>query len=215
MLKAISFDLDDTLAETNFEEAVWFDEIPKLYSKKFKIPFEEARKIVLLEYEQVGDARVEWYEVAYWFEKFGFEEDYKKIMSDLKGTIKLFPDTIPALKKLKQKFPLYVVSNASRDFIDFKIKIDGLESYFSKVFSMTSDYKKPKAKDTFLRVCGELDLKPSELLHVGDNYDFDYAIPKSAGINAVFLNRKNKDVKEGVLQAGNLKEFEEIVSSLK
>src|SRR3989338_9733409 len=102
MIKVISFDLDGTLAEEEFDTIIWFEEIPKLYAKKYKIPIKKAKKFVFAEYNKFRhDHR--WADVGFWFEHFELE-NWQKLLDDLKHKIRLFPDTIPVLKELNKKY---------------------------------------------------------------------------------------------------------------
>jgi len=38
----------------------------------------------------------------------------------------------------------------------------------------------------------KLKIKPEELVHVGDNREFDYRSPKKIGIKSIYLNRDKK-----------------------
>ncbi|MFH1750930.1 MAG: HAD family hydrolase, partial [Candidatus Micrarchaeota archaeon] len=136
----ISFDLDGTLADLNFEKAVWLTEIPRLFAKKNNLDFETAKKAVFSAYEYVGDRDAKWYDIKFWFSELGLEGDYNSLLEGSSHLIKLYPDTVPALERLGKGYDLVVISNATRDFIDFKLKVDDLEKYFSRVFSTTSDF---------------------------------------------------------------------------
>src|SRR5512136_1974746 len=68
MKKVISFDLDGTLVNARYGDMVWNHGIPFEYSKKFNIPFHEAKTIIRGYYESVGDGDLLWYEIDYWLE---------------------------------------------------------------------------------------------------------------------------------------------------
>ena len=59
----ISFDMDGTIIDMNFDEFLWREEIPKLYAKKNGLSLEEAKKVVFKEYFDVGDEDLRWYDV--------------------------------------------------------------------------------------------------------------------------------------------------------
>ena len=64
--RLISFDLDGTLTDANFVESVWLEGIPKLYSNKKGVTFNDARKAVKKEYDKVGNEKLKWYDINYW-----------------------------------------------------------------------------------------------------------------------------------------------------
>ena len=49
--------------------------------------------------------------------------------------------------------------------------------------------KTKSSGELFEYVCSKLNLQPSEILHIGDNYNSDYEIPKKIGLNAAFFPR--------------------------
>ena len=134
-------------------------------------------------------------------------------MRDLRGKIKLYKDTIPVLRKLKKRFKLIVISNASRDFLDLKLETEGLENLFFRVFSSTSDFGKvKKTPDVYLHVCKKLGVLPSQIIHIGDNHSFDYLVPKKAGIVSFCLKRNGK--RSGKNCVRSLSEFEKKIFKL-
>src|SRR4030066_912108 len=70
-VKIVSFDAEGTLVTADFSYAVWFEAIPERYAERNGIDFEMARKVIEEEYRKVGDQKLEWYDVRYWFDKLG------------------------------------------------------------------------------------------------------------------------------------------------
>lgn len=206
-LKVVSFDLDDTLADKNFDDALWHREIPKLYAAKRGLPFEEALAFCEAAYDAESDKSIHWYDINYWLGEFGLVGEKQKLIAELRPLVRLFPDALPCLARLEAAgCRLAIVSNATREFMAFKLEADGLGSHFGDVFSMTSDFKIVK-KDAaaFLGICGRLNAQPSQVWHVGDHYKFDYEVPRSVGINAFYLDRKKE--KKGEFVVHDLNEF--------
>jgi len=206
LIKVVSFDLDGTLADLNFEEAVWFKGIPALYAKQHGIPFKKALAEVSAEYSKVSPLEVEWYDVNYWFRRLGLKGSPRRVLSAARHNIKLYPDTLPALRRLKKKFRLAIVSNATRDFIGFKLKADGLGGYFSEVFSAPSDFGLVKGNaGVFEEACRRLMVRPAEMVHVGDQYAFDVLAARKAGVKAFLLDRRG--MRKDRYVVGDLLEF--------
>jgi HAD superfamily hydrolase (TIGR01549 family) len=206
MIKVVSFDFDGTLADENFDKLLWYDEIPKLYAKKFKLSFEDAKKKVSSEYEKaVGHHS--WTDVGFWFDKFGLG-DYNQALDDLKHHIKLFPDTLPVLTKLNKKFRLVMVTNAEKKILDLKLKVDGVDQFFSDIFSAPTDFKKLKKDESvYKEILKRLNIKPDEMVHIGDSWESDYLVPKRVGINSFFLDREG--IRQGENVVHSLIEFKE------
>ena len=202
-IKYISFDMDDTLFEEDYDKFIWYVEIPQLYARKHKISFEKAIELVMKDYFSSPILeRGEWYSVKFWFEHFGFEEDYREIMQKYAHHVRMFDDVIPALTELKKSHKLMLVTNASREFIEVKLMANGLDKYFDKVFSATSDFARGKrATNVFKRILQLIHAEPGEVVHVGDSREFDYEKPRSIGIKAILIDRKGKEKGEDVIHS--------------
>ncbi|RLE51766.1 MAG: hypothetical protein DRJ20_01500 [Candidatus Methanomethylicota archaeon] len=127
---------------------------------------------------------------------------------------KAYPDAEPTLKKLKQKekYKLIVISNASSQRnVEIYLENLGLKHYFDLIIvSGTIGYEKPDPK-IFHAAAEMLDVKPEEMLHVGDDYEADYLGAISAGLKGVLIDRK--DVHKGK-QCTRIKELTELIGLL-
>jgi len=200
----ISFDLDGTLVDyTQFDMLFWYEEVPKLYAIKHKLSFEEAKKQVIAEYDRVGSSNINWYNPSFWFKHFSFLVSHKKIIGDMKKNIVLFNDVIPALSRLKKNNTLIILTHSSHEFNEFKLEAEGLKGMFSKIISTTSDlHVTKKSEKVYQMISDEFGISPKEIIHIGDDYEFDYQAPRRIGIRAFYLDRSGK------------KKGEDIVSSL-
>ncbi|MFH1107529.1 MAG: HAD family hydrolase [Candidatus Micrarchaeota archaeon] len=206
----VSFDLDGTLADMNFEEAVWFKGIPKLYALQKRVPFRRALAEVGAEYSKLSSLDVRWYDIRYWFGRLGLEGDTSGLLRAARHEIRLFPDTLPSLRRLGRRFPLIIISNATRDFVDLKLEVDGLGGHFSRTFSGPSDFGCVKGSAGFYaKVCRRLKLRPSDIAHVGDNYEFDFLAAREAGVEAYYLRRTGK--RTGGRTVRSLKQFADLL----
>ncbi|MBS7657887.1 MAG: HAD family hydrolase [Candidatus Bathyarchaeia archaeon] len=192
-ITVVSFDVDGTLINYDFVNSVWFEEIPKLVAEKEGISFNEALKKVKAMYNEVTEEKIEWYDIKYWISKFELKTDWKEILEKVKWKIKVYPDVIPTLEKLSKKYTLIINSNSPREFLDLELKETGLTRFFFKIFSSTSDFNQVrKSEDYYKKICFILNVKPENMLHIGDNWKFDFEIPSKIGINALFLDRGKK-----------------------
>lgn len=173
----------------DFSYAVWFEAIPQIYGQKYGVSYEEARRIVEAEYERVGDQRLEWYDVGYWFDYLGLGTP-APVLKDCEVRVCYYPEVFEVLETLSQKYELIVASGSSREFLSHLLK--DVESYFTKVFSSISDYKQLKTRDFYLEVCQKLRIFPHQIVHVGDNRQFDFDIPQQIGIKAFHLDRRGQ-----------------------
>jgi HAD superfamily hydrolase (TIGR01549 family) len=213
MIKIISFDLDSTLIKRTFADGVWLEGLPKIYAEEKNVNFQEARQHLLKEYDEITDKRIEWYDISYWFTRFNLEHSWKKLLENYRHVIEPYPETEDVLKKLHKKYDLIIISNAKKEFIDIELDESRLKKYFTHVFSSTSDFHKvKKIAEFYLMICDKLNIKPSEMAHVGDHKEFDYQVPKKVGIQSFYLDRDRTS--NGKFVVYNLEEFEERISRL-
>lgn len=210
-VRVVSFDLEGTLVDMAFSEKVWNEGLPRLYAQEANLDFEEARRIVLGEYARVGEDHVEWYDIVYWFRRFGLLGDPKRLLESYRSFIRLFPESIQVLKALSRRFQLVLTTNSNPLFI--RVLANDVAQYFSRVFSVTSEFGLLKRNsETYKLICLNMGVKPSEVAHVGDRLLDDYESPRGIGIRAYLLNRAG----EGCLAPGEftVKSLEEFADRL-
>lgn len=190
MPEVISFDMDGTLVSPRYVDRVWMEGIPELYAKRHGVELDNAKEIVIGEYLKIGSDRLEWYDLGYWLEKFDLKIDKYELLEMYRSEIEVYPEVEEVLDSLRDAgYELVVTSNAAREFIE--MELDGLMDRFSRVFSVTSDFRDvKKSPRSYILVCRALGRKPLEVLHIGDHYVYDYEAPIEAGLDALFLDRK-------------------------
>ena len=188
-VKLVSFDAEGTLVTPDFSYAVWFEAIPERYAERNGIDFELARKVIEEEYRQLGDQRLEWYDVRYWFEKLGLGTP-DQVMQRCVSKVRYYPEVKEVLASLSGRYKLVVASGSTRDFLHHLLQ--DIEPYFTRIFSSLTDYKQLKTSEFYLKMCQAMGVKPSQVVHVGDNWQFDFVAPKEAGIQSFYLDRKRQ-----------------------
>lgn len=209
--RLISFDLDGTLVDFTYSSLVWEVGVPQLYAQKNAITLSEATTIVTTEYERTGDVSLEWYDIAYWFKRFDLPGTGQRLMEKHRKKVRLYPEAKEILGVLRQRYELIVISNAAREFIDMEVTETGIEDYFSRIFSATSDFEQVKKTPQFYkRICDTMGVLPTEMIHVGDHYEFDYRAPRELGVEAYFLDRNGSEA-SGNHTVKDLKAFVSLV----
>lgn len=125
-----------------------------------------------------------------------------EVFINARQEVVLFDETIAMLDSLKSH-PMHLIAisngNADPDRI-------GLSGYFSHRYNPTSvGYAKPDPR-MYESVCNELDILPSQLIHIGDCLDNDVKAAQEAGCHAIWFNRLNHDG-DHALQINNLNEL--------
>jgi len=208
MIRVISLDMDGTLMKSRFVDKVWMEGMPMLYAEKNGIDFASARELVIGEYMKIGSDRLEWYDLAYWIDKFGLPIGKEDLLQMYEDEIEPYPEVQEALDMLSENYELIVTSNAAREFIE--IELEGLEDYFQETFSATSDFMEVKKSPLIYgAVCAHMAVKPFEMLHIGDHYHYDYESPLQAGLEALFLDRRGERIGREVV--GDLREAVELI----
>lgn len=191
MIKVVSFDIDGTLMDFNYNIAFWDEAIPNLYSKRHGVSLGEAKKIFSKDAEKMGQNDVRWYQPSFWFKKYDIG-DHKALMRDLKHHINLYPDSIPTLKMLNKNFKIIAITGNNKEFMEIKLEAENLGKFFSKCYSVTDDFGGVKSPKVFREISKNLGVMPEDVVHVGDDPEFDYIKPRSVGINAFLVERRDK-----------------------
>ena len=205
--KLISFDLDGTLVDPTYTKWVWEIGIPQLYAQKNKLTVSEAIAMVTNEYKQIGDTSLAWYDIKFWFKEFNLPGNWQDLMKKYREKIRLYPEVKEVLTRLRQHYDLIITSNAAREFVEMEVEKTGIKGYFTRIFSATSDFQQVKKTPQFYKeICRIIGVAPSQTIHVGDHYEFDYLAPRQLGINAYYLDRNGTDPKNNFILK-NLKDF--------
>ncbi len=186
-IKVISFDVDGTLVTPDFSYAVWFEGIPALYARRHNVSLVEARQLVDREYRQIGEWSIEWYDIKYWFKRFGLGNRYKKVLDDYSQRVSCYPEVPQALSTLRKRYKLIVISSSTKELLPYLLS--GIKGHFDKVYSTVSDFSQVKTPESYLEICRLMNIAPDEMAHVGDLWDADYVAPTKAGIRAFHLDR--------------------------
>jgi HAD superfamily hydrolase (TIGR01549 family) len=209
-IKIISFDVEGTLVTTDFSYSIWFEAIPKRYAERHGITFEQAQKAVMAEYEKVGDQKVEWYDIRYWCQKFDLG-NYEHVMEGCQSKVQYYPEVRDILSTLGTQYKLTAASGSPREFLHHLLR--DIKPYFHQVFSSISDYRHIKTNDFYLKMSQALNIPPQQILHIGDNWQFDVVAARETGIHALYLDRKGQGNHQGSLT--DLEQLKDYLTALK
>ena len=130
-------------------------------------------------------------------QRFGCNENVEKISEGLFrywAKPPIFDDTLPFLEKIK--LPTCIVSNIDRADLASAVCHHGIKA-ISIVTSEDVRSYKPRP-EIFLRALELINVRPEEVLHIGDSLSSDIAGAKGLGINTCWLNRNRKNNSSGL-----------------
>jgi HAD superfamily hydrolase (TIGR01549 family) len=198
----ISFDAEGTVVTPDFSQAIWHEAIPALYAQKQGLDFSQAKRRIVEEYGRIGDQRLEWYDIEYWFRYLDLGSSEPVIQSCL-AKIAYYPEVTKVLSSLAGEYTLIVASGTPLELLQLLLR--DVEPYFFRIFSSVSHYGKLKNSDFYLSICEEMDVEPSKVTHVGDSWQFDFLNARQAGINALYLDRSGGNHQEYLSDLTQLK----------
>jgi len=200
-VKVVSFDLDGTLVHRDYVDYFWLELVPRLYAEERGMSVEEAKRVVLASYEEVGPRDIRWYLPSYWFHRFGISEHLDYALREAARRVRLCEDAAEVIEALRGSYELVISTSAPRVFIEVVMsRVPLLRESFTRVFSSTSDYGLPgKPVEFFANVIRELGVEPCEVLHAGDDEEFDYENPSKLGIKAYLVDRERGRDLRGLL----------------
>ena len=194
-IELISFDAEGTVVTPDFSQAIWHEAIPALYAQKKGFDLAQAKNCIYEEYDKIGDQRLEWYDIEYWFSYLGLGSSEPAIQSCL-GQIAYYPEVTEVLSSLASEYKLIVASGTPLELLHCLLR--DIKPYFVRIFSSISHYKQLKSPDFYLKICEEMGVKPGQVIHVGDNKQFDFLHARQVGINALYLDRSSRDHQESI-----------------
>jgi putative hydrolase of the HAD superfamily len=187
----IAFDLNDTLSPLRFDKMLWNEKIPVLFSRKYHLSLEEAKKRVYAEYYRaLYIERVKnWTDIEMWFARLGLD-DWKGLLDEMKQDVYLYDDVRSTIEALSRRYKLVVFANTEIKFIELKLEATGIRRYFTHLVSTTSTLKiSEKRSEAYSQLLLRLKLKPEQLVCVGDDAHGDYEVPSNLGIRSFLLDR--------------------------
>ncbi|MBW4428234.1 MAG: haloacid dehalogenase type II [Nostoc desertorum CM1-VF14] len=99
-----------------------------------------------------------------------------------------FPDTVEALRVLKQNFKLVIISNVDDDLFAFSAK--HLEIKFDEIITAEQAKSYKPSLNNFRLAIERIDLPLDQILHVAASVYHDIVTAKSLGLSTVWVNRR-------------------------
>ena len=198
-IKAISFDLDDTL----------YDNMPFIYAAE-----EALNDFIKAKYPQLAVlTKPQWQFIRYdvlkrrpslkndisTFRKEVLSDGFKAVNFDnakIAGAVdkcysffyekrsdfKVSESVITVLKKLSSHFPLAAITNGNVNCATI-----GIEPFFDVIIHASTDYPMKPSPPIFFKAARDLGLSPQQILHVGDDLHKDIYGARMAGFQTAWL----------------------------
>jgi len=135
--------------------------------------------------------------------------DYRRTM-DYSAFIKLLkvdPDLVPLLKKVRPKLKTAIATNRS-DTMDRLLTEFGLTEYFDLVVTSLDVYNPKPHPESVNKILSYFDITPEEACYIGDS-DVDRETSERAGV--LFVAYRNEELKA----AHHVSHFDELIPILK
>jgi putative hydrolase of the HAD superfamily len=109
------------------------------------------------------------------------------------GVWELYPEVVDVLEKLRPRFQLAVISNFDGR-LRFILEHLGISKYFAYVFVSSEIGADKPDPEIFRRALKFIDLKPNDVLHVGDDSKRDWKAAAEAGLPVFKLDRQRNSL---------------------
>ncbi|WP_440054674.1 HAD-IA family hydrolase [Pseudoalteromonas sp. T1lg65] len=197
-IKAISFDLDDTLYDNR---PVIIAAVAAMNNHLLKHPAWQSqgeafwsfcRNTVATQQPNLCEDVTKWRQHAllFGFQQLGFDDrqsqqfakEAYQAFAEARSHIVVTDDVIALLGKLRQRYKLVALTNGNVEVEKFN-----LAGQFDLVLKAGIDGRAKPHPEMYHRACQQLQLAPEQLLHVGDSLDTDVQGAHRAGCASVWL----------------------------
>jgi putative hydrolase of the HAD superfamily len=111
------------------------------------------------------------------------------------GVWELYPEVPDVLKQLQPRFQLAVISNFDGR-LRFILQHLGISKFFTHVFISSEIGADKPDSEIFRRALKLINLKPNEVLHVGDDPERDWEAASTAGLLIFRLDRPKNSLRD-------------------
>ncbi|MBI5398040.1 HAD family hydrolase [Candidatus Woesearchaeota archaeon] len=191
MIRFVSFDLYNCLVDLRLDEKIWDLAIPSFYARERNVPFDKAYERVSREYALHGKDDPAFRDVEYWFRHLKLKSDWRSVFDEVNDNAItfVFDDVRRTLPSLQKRYSLVVFTAEKKEYAVKKLEITKLRPYFTEVFSTHEFGDRAKSAQGFMWLSKKLKCDPSEVVHVGDDRRFDYALPREVGMRSFLVDR--------------------------
>ncbi len=217
MVKAVVFDLDDTLIDWRAAHERYCRQMLSDYAPNLADAQREDALLWLM--RLAGDGNVplsSWIPAAR--ERLGIAKPYEELLHE---RTRVFPEyTLPrpdmreVLGELSARYPLGLITNGEGRVQRRKIAVAGIESFFSSIWvSGEVGIAKPD-KRIFILCMAAMGIRPQDAVYVGDNIRNDVRGALAAGMRAVHFKVPAYESCDGAPKIASLGELPALIKSM-
>jgi putative hydrolase of the HAD superfamily len=188
-MKAIIFDLDNTLYNVEQYYLGAFKGIAEYLSKKYNLSKQEIYNRLVNLWREKTSMYPRLFDNLLDFFNLGNElETAIKIFNNYDGELKPYPDVIPTLKELKKRdYRIGIITDGNVERQKRKLKLLGVDGFFDViVFTKELNNAKP-SEIPFQEAINKLKINPQKSFYIGDNPLVDFEGAKKIGVNTIRL----------------------------
>ena len=207
-IKALSFDLDDTLYDNHpvirrveNEMALWLHQHHPISSQLSSQQWKELKFQLAETHPELKHDVTIWRktQIEQGLKQLGYDNLKAKEASEdgikhalwLRNQVDVPLESHQTLQALKEKFPLIAITNGNVDVHEI-----GLGQYFDLVLKAGPDGRSKPHQDMFLAASHHLGLPQEQILHVGDHLISDVSGAKKCGFSTCWINTSISPITE-------------------
>lgn len=207
MIKAVVFDLDDTLISEKEYIISGFKIVSKKIAKDNKLNedevFNKALELFEISSKEVFNRILDEFEIKYSKE---YILKLIKYYREHKPNIEFFEDVIPTINKLKKAgYKLGIITDGYKETQLAKLEALNCRNLFDEIIitdELGREFWKPHEKP-YKMMAKKLDINLNEMIYIGDNVNKDFVTANKLGVITVYIDRKNAIYKDQTYKEGN------------
>ena len=195
MIKAIVFDLDDTLISERDYIKSGFKYVSKIISDRYKLDnnevYEVMRELFKESSKNVFNRVLDNFNIKYKKEEVLYlVKEYR----EHKPNIEFYKDVIPTINKLRNNgYKLGIITDGYKETQNKKIDVLNCKTLFDEIIitdELGKEYWKPHER-SYKLMSKKLNVDLSEMVYIGDNEAKDFVIANKLGIKTFKIIRNN------------------------
>ena len=188
MIKAVVFDLDNTLYDQTEFVLPAFKRVSKLVSEKYGKNEKAVNRELADLWKDIGPERPRIFDLI--AKKFGLRGDAVNLMvkeyRSSRPELSLYRGALPVMEKLKRTYKLGLITDGNIESQKYKLSALGISGLFNViVFSGAEGSAEKPSTRPYAEIAGKLGIRTEEMVYVGDNPYRDFIGAKALGIRTI------------------------------